>query len=98
VLIRQLRTSAPPNQQSIYPTKSMQKTTDEVVFLLITIILIVVDALQTILSIRTKGILIDQRQLLLQKTNKDLRGMLKGIPKTNKMKKAELVELVLIHA
>ena len=76
----------------------MQKTTDEVVFLLITIILIVVDALQTILSIRTKGILIDQRQLLLQKTNKDLRVMLKGIPKTNKMKKAELVELVLIHA
>ena len=76
----------------------MQKTTDEVVFLLITIILIVVDALQTILSIRTKGILIDQRQLLLQKTNKDLRGMLEGIPKTNKMKKAELVELVLIHA
>ena len=76
----------------------MQKTTDEVVFLLITIILIVVDALQTILSIRTKGILIDQRQLLLQKTNKELRGMLEGIPKTNKMKKAELVELVLIHA
>ena len=76
----------------------MQKTTDEVVFLLITIILIVVDALQTILSIRTKGILIDQRQLLLQKPNKDLRGMLEGIPKTNKMKKAELVELVLIHA
>ena len=76
----------------------MQKTTDEVVFLLITIILIVVDALQTILSIRTKGILIDQRQLLLQKTNKDLRGMLEGIPKTNKMKKAELVELVLIHS
>ena len=70
----------------------MQKTTDEVVFLLITIILIVVDALQTILSIRTKGILIDQRQLLLQKTNKDLRGMLEGIPKTNKMKKAELVD------
>lgn len=66
--------------------------------MLITIILIVVDALQTILSIRTKGILIDQRQLLLQKTNKDLRGMLEGIPKTNKMKKAELVELVLIHA
>ena len=66
--------------------------------MLITIILIVVDALQTILSIRTKGILIDQRQLLLQKTNKDLRGMLEGIPKTNKMKKAELVEFVLIHA
>ena len=93
-----MRTSAPPDRQSISPTKSMQKTTDEVVFLLITIILIVVDALQTILSIRTKGILIDQRQLLLQKTNKDLRGMLEGIPKTNKMKKAELVELVLIHA
>ena len=70
----------------------MQKTTDEVVFLLITIILIVVDALQTILSIRTKGILIDQRQLLLQKTNKDLRGMLEGIPKTNKMKKAEIYQ------
>jgi len=75
----------------------MEKTTDEVVFLLITIILIVVDALQTILSIRTKGILIDQRQLLLQKTNKELKMMLQGITNTNRKKKVELVELVLIN-
>tara|TARA_B100000287_G_scaffold435314_1_gene503025 strand:+ start:9700 stop:9930 length:231 start_codon:yes stop_codon:yes gene_type:complete len=76
----------------------MTRTTDQVVYLLILAVLFVVDAVKTILTIRTKGIFIDQRQLLLQKTNKELRSMLVGIKRINNMRKKELVELVLAQA
>ena len=76
----------------------MTRTTDQVVYLLILSVLFVVDAVKTILTIRTKGIFIDQRQLLLQKTNKELRSMLVGIKRINNMRKKELVELVLAQA
>ena len=73
----------------------MTQTTDEVVYLLIVAVLFVVDAETTILSIRTKGIFVDQRKLLHQKTNKELRSMIKGIKRLNSLRKTELVELVL---
>ena len=73
----------------------MTQTTDEVVYLLIVAVLFVVDAVTTLLSIRTKGIFVDQRKLLLQKTNKELRSMIKGIKRLNSLRKTELVELVL---
>ena len=73
----------------------MTQTTDEVVYLLIVAVLFVVDAVTTHLSIRTKGIFVDQRKLLLQKTNKELRSMIKGIKRLNSLRKTELVELVL---
>ena len=73
----------------------MTQTTDEVVYLLIVAVLFVVDAVTPLLSIRTKGIFVDQRKLLLQKTNKELRSMIKGIKRLNSLRKTELVELVL---
>ncbi len=75
----------------------MTRTTDQVVYLVILSILFVVDAVETILTIRTKGIFIDQRQLLLQKTNKELRSMLVGIKRINNLRKKDLVELVLAN-
>ena len=75
----------------------MTRTTDQVVYLVILSILFVVDAVETILTIRTKGIFIDQRQLLLQKTNKDLRAMLVGIKRINNLRTKDLVELVLAN-
>ena len=74
----------------------MTRTTDQVVYFLIIAFLIVVDAVKTILTIRTKGIFIDQRQLLLQKTNKELRSMLVGVKGVSNLSKRDLVELVLI--
>ena len=75
----------------------MTRTTDQVVYLVILSILFVVDAVETILTIRTKGIFIDQRQLLLQKTNKELRAMLVGIKRINNLRTKDLVELVLAN-
>ena len=76
----------------------MTRTTDQVVYFLIIAFLLVVDAVKTILTIRTKGIFIDQRQLLLQKTNKELKTMLQGVKRISGLKKTELVELVIQYS
>ena len=76
----------------------MNKTTDQVVYFIILSILFVVDAVKTILTIRTKGIFIDQRKLLLQKTNKELKTMLQGVKRISGLKKTELVELVIQYS
>ena len=76
----------------------MTKTTDQVVYFLIIAFLFVVDAVKTILTIRTKGIFIDQRKLLLQKTNKELKTMLQGVKRISGLKKTELVELVIQYS
>ena len=76
----------------------MNKTTDQVVYFIILAILFVVDAVKTLLTIKTKGIFIDQRKLLLQKTNKELKTMLQGVKRISGLKKTELVELVIQYS
>ncbi len=76
----------------------MNKTTDQVVYFIILAILFVVDAVKTLLTIRTKGIFIDQRKLLLQKTNKELKTMLQGVKRISGLKKKDLVELVIQYS
>ena len=59
------------------------------------VVLPTIDALITLLSIFKKGIFIDQRQLLMSKTNRQLKEMLNGVKGISSLKKADLVELVL---
>ena len=63
--------------------------------LCVIIVLATIDALITLLSIFKKGIFIDQRQLLMSKTNRQLKEMLIGVKGISSLKKTELVELVL---
>ncbi len=42
-----------------------------------------------------KGIFVDQKSLLMQKTNSELRAMLVGVDKISKLNKKQLVDLVL---
>jgi len=70
--------------------------TDGVVIFAIAATLILFDAIQELLSIFKKGVFIDQRELLLKKTNKELKAMLVGMKKISNLKKKDLVELVLI--
>ena len=44
----------------------------------------------------TKGIFIDQREVLMKKTNKELKSMLIGVEKISKLNKKQLVELILV--
>ena len=63
--------------------------------LCVMVVLATIDALTTLLSIFKKGIFIDQRTQLMDKTNRQLKEMLIGVKGISSLKKTELVELVL---
>ena len=73
----------------------MNYHTDRTIMLCVIVVLASIDALITLLSIFKKGIFIDQRQLLMSKTNRQLKEMLNGVKGISSLKKADLVELVL---
>ena len=73
----------------------MNYHTDRTIMLCVIVVLSTIDALITLLSIFDKGIFIDQRTQLMDKTNRQLREMLIGVKGISSLKKADLVELVL---
>ena len=56
----------------------------------------ILDAFSTLLSIFKKGVFVDQKSLLMQKTNRELRAMLVGVEKISKLNKKQLVDLILV--
>lgn len=54
----------------------------------------VFESLITLLSILKNGVYVDQRKLLMTKTNKELRSMLVGVKRISNLRKIELVELL----
>ena len=75
----------------------MSKEVDAALMVLVTIILLLVQSVQVLLSIRTKGIFVDRRKILLKNTNKELKSMLNGFKKISQLNKNELVDLVLLN-
>ena len=73
----------------------MNYHTDRTIMLCVIVVLASIDALIILLSIFKKGIFIDQRQLLMSKTNRQLKKMLNGVKGISSLKKKELVELIL---
>ena len=70
---------------------------DRVMMFCILASIAILDAFSTLLSIFKKGVFIDQKSLLMQKTNRELRAMLIGVEKISKLNKEQLVELVLVQ-
>ncbi len=73
----------------------MNYHTDRTIMFCVIVVLHLINAIKVLTSIFEKGIFKDQRVLLMEKTNKELRSLLgkrKGIAS---LKKTELVELVL---
>ena len=70
---------------------------DRVMMFCILASMAIFDAFSTLLSIFKKGVFIDQKSLLRQKTNRELRAMLIGVEKISKLNKEQLVELVLVQ-
>ena len=68
---------------------------DRVMMFCILASMAIFDAFSTLLSILKKGIFVDQKSLLMQKTNKELKAMLVGAEKISKLNKKQLVELIL---
>ena len=68
---------------------------DRVMMFCILASMAIFDAFSTLLSILKKGIFVDQKSLLMQKTNRELKAMLVGVEKISKLNKTQLVELIL---
>ena len=69
---------------------------DRVMMFCILASMAIFDAFSTLLSILKKGIFIDQRSILMQKTNKELKAILVGVEKISKLNKKQLVDLILV--
>ena len=68
---------------------------DRVMMFCILASMAIFDAFSTLLSIFKKGVFVDQKSLLMQKTNRELRAMLIGVEKISKLNKKQLVDLIL---
>ena len=69
---------------------------DRVMMFCILASMAIFDAFSTLLSMLKKGIFVDQRSLLMQKTNRELKAMLVGVDKISKLNKKQLVDLILV--
>ena len=74
---------------------NLTTTADSVMMFCILASMAIYDAFSTLLSIFKKGVFVDQKSLLMQKTNKELKAMLIGVEKISKLNKEQLVDLVL---
>ena len=74
----------------------MTSITDGVVMFCIAVTLIIFDAVLTLLSIFKKGIFVDQKSLLMKKTNKELKAMLTGVKRISNLNKKQLLNLILL--
>ena len=75
---------------------NLTTNTDRVMMFCILASMAIFDAFSTLLSMLKKGIFVDQRSLLMQKTNRELKAMLGGVEKISKLNKKQLVDLILI--
>ena len=75
---------------------NLTTTADSVMMFCILAAMTIFQAIQELLTIFQKGIFRNQRQLLMERTNKELRQMLMGteIKGIARLKKSELVDLL----
>ena len=74
---------------------NLTTSADSVMMFCIIASMAIFDAFSTLLSFLKKGIFVDQKSVLMQKTNSELRAMLVGIDKISKLNKKQLVDLVI---
>ena len=85
-----------PTQEFSKKPMNLTATTDTVMMFCILAAMSIFDAVLTLLSIFKKGVCINQRDLLMQKTNRELKSMLVGVEKISKLNKKQLVNLILV--
>lgn len=75
----------------------MDKATEDTIMIFIVVGTLVFDALKDLLSTLAKGVMKDRRQMLMERTNAELRSMLKGMSKVSRLNKEELIDMVIQH-
>ena len=85
-----------PTQEFSKKPMNLTNTADAVMMFCILAVMTISDALLTLIAIPEEGIFRNQRQLLMQRTNRELRQMLMGteIKGIARLKKSELVDLL----
>ena len=73
----------------------MIEAADDVIMFFLMTTIIIFDSFIVLMDVFTKGIFINQRDMLLKKTNSELRELLVGVKKISHLKKSELVDLVM---
>ena len=73
----------------------MKTETEATIMLFVMVGLIIFDEVQTLICVVREGLMKSERDILLNKTNAELRSMLKGVTGISKLKKVQLVDLVL---
>ena len=81
----------------VFSDNPMTSITDGVVIFCIAATLIIFDALVILISIFKKGVFVNQREVLMKKTNKELNAMLIRAKRISNLNKKQLVELVLVN-
>ena len=85
-----------PTQEFSKKPMNLTATTDAVMMFCILAAMSIFDAVLTLLSIFKKGVCINQKDLLMKKTNRELKAMLIGVEKISKLNKKQLVDLILL--
>ena len=75
---------------------NLTTTTDSMMMFCILASMAIFDAFSTLLSILKKGIFVDEKSFLMQKTNRELKAMLTGVKSISNMNKKQLVDLILV--
>ena len=75
---------------------NLSVTTDAVIMFCILAAMSIFDAFLTLLLILKKEIFIDQRSILMQKTNRELKAMLSDVEKVSKLNEKQSVDLIFL--
>ena len=70
---------------------------DGVIVFCIALAITIFEAIQELLTIFQKGIFFNEREILLKKTNRELKAMLVGVKSLSNKNKKELVELLIVN-
>tara|TARA_Y100001973_G_C5039748_1_gene252209 strand:+ start:229 stop:510 length:282 start_codon:yes stop_codon:yes gene_type:complete len=86
-----------PTQEFSKKPMNLTNTADAVMMFCILAVMTISDALLTLLSIPKKGVFRNERNFLMQKTNKELKQLLgeTKVKNIGRLRKADLIDLIL---
>ena len=86
-----------PTQEFSKNPMNLTNTADAVMMFCILAVMTISDALLTLLSIPKKGVFRNERNFLMQKTNKELKQLLgeTKVKNIGRLRKADLIDLIL---
>ena len=76
----------------------MEKLTEDPILFIILVSMFVFEALFSMFLVLRRGVLKNRREILMSKTNAELRSMLNGFNKISRLNKKQLVDMVVAYS